>query len=281
MKKIAKIIDSFDEEINEVKKTKLEELKKLKENIKLSKRCLQQLRLLVREEGFYSEKEEITFFKHQKPYVLGKLNFYLKISTSLLEYPSVCNTKKRNYINEELNKLDSNICKHLEFVKYYRLGENKLDRIYFLRGNNQLDLFMNNNYHCHDPEFSSSHDYLVSRIITHDLLTRYYANELQCLEIMKSCINPIEVKPESFGDLSWRGTKTEFIELAHALIASRSIDNGISGIKNTIEVFAAIFNIDLGNHYKTFTQIKDRQKDLAKFLDKLKISLIKKIESVD
>ena len=226
-------------------------------------------------------KEEITFFKCQKPYVVGKLNFYLRFSTSLLEYPSVCNTKIRNYINEELNKLDSSICKHLEFVNYYRLDESKLDQIYFLRGNSQLDLFINNNYHYDDPEFSSSHDHLVSQIITHDLLTRYYAKELKCLTIRESNILMEELKPESFGDLSWRGTKTEFIELAHALIASRSIDNGISGIKNTIEVFAAIFNIDLGNHYKTFTQIKDRQKDPAKFLDKLKISLIQKIESED
>ena len=100
-------------------------------------------------------------------------------------------------------------------------------------------------------------------------------------EIMKSCINPIEVKPEILKDLPWTASKTDLIELVYALNASRAIGNGTSGIKNMIEVFSEIFDIDLGNHCKTFTQIKDRQKDPTKFLDKLKINLIQKIESED
>lgn len=213
MKKIAAIIDNFDKEINEVKKTKLEELKKIKEKIKLSIKCLDELRLLIREDGFNSEKEEITFFKHQKPYVKGRLNYYLKLNSFLLRCPSVCKAKKRNYINKKLDKLGSNKCKYLEFVRYYRLDEHKLDKQYFLRGDNQLDIFINNSYHYDDPDFSSSHDYIVSKIITYDLLTKYYAEKLEFLKLKKSNIIVEEAKPEVLKNLTWTGTKTELIEL--------------------------------------------------------------------
>lgn len=279
MKKIATIIDNFDKEINEVKKSKLEKLWRLKEKIKISKQCLLQLRLLIREEGFNSVKEEINFFKIQKPYVQGRLNFYMKLSDFLFEYPSVCTSRKRNYINKKLNKLDSNKCKNLEFEKYYRLDDNKFDKQYFLRGSSQLNIFINNSYHCEDPEFSSSHDHLVSQIITHDLLTKYYAKELDFLENKKYNSIIEEVKPVVFTDVFWESSKTDLTELIYALYSSGVIKTRETEIKELIEIFEELFNINLGNHHKTFSQVKDRQKDIAKFLDKLKYNLVKRIET--
>ena len=89
MKKIAKIIDDFDKKIIDIKNSNLNKLSKLKENIRISKNCLMQLRLELRKSGFNSKREEITFFKYQKPHIQGRLNFYLKLNYFLIKYPTV------------------------------------------------------------------------------------------------------------------------------------------------------------------------------------------------
>jgi hypothetical protein len=279
MKKIAKIIDDFDEKIIDIKNSNLNKLSKLKENIRISKNCLMQLRLELRKSGFNSKREEITFFKYQKPHIQGRLNFYLKLNSFLIEYPTVDNNKQRNFINNELNKIDVEKTKHLDFIKYYRLKESKLDHFYFLRSNNQLDLFINSNYHIEDPEFSTSHDHLVSQIITQDLLTKFYAKQLKLLSTDKSNVVIEEVKPKILRDLSWTASKTDLVELIYALNSSGAIRNGQAEIKKLSNICKELFDIDLGNIYKTFSEIKLREKDNTKFLDQLKLSLVKKINS--
>ncbi|AMC11936.1 hypothetical protein Lupro_11950 [Lutibacter profundi] len=279
MKKIARIIDDFDKKIIDIKNSNLNKFSKLKENIKISKNCLMQLRLELRKSDFNSKREEITFFKYQKPHVQGRLNFYIKLNSFLLEYPIIDSNKQRKFINKELKKLDAEKGKNLDFIKYCRLNENKLDYFYFLRGNNQLDLFINSNYHLEDPEFSTSHDHLVSQIITQDLLTKFYAKQLKIITINQKNVIVEEVKPTILRDLSWTASKTDLVELIYALNSSGAIRNGQAEIKKLSNICKELFDIDLGNIYKTFNEIKLREKDSTKFLDHLKFSLTKKITS--
>tara|TARA_R110001583_G_scaffold111032_2_gene260088 strand:+ start:21585 stop:22427 length:843 start_codon:yes stop_codon:yes gene_type:complete len=278
MKIIATIIDNFDKRIYEVNRSNLNKLNKLKENIKITKSCLQQLRLEVRRNDFKNIKSEINFFKHQKPYVQGRLNFYINLNNYLLKYPPIGILKQENYIHREFKKLDVKKNKHLVFVKYYRLAEENLDQLYFLRRNNQLDLFIET-YHYDDPDFSTSHDYVVSQIICQDLLTKFYAKELETLEAKNIKIKVEEVKPKILADLPWTASKTELAELVISLIAFGAIKNGNVDMKKIAEGCKELFGVDLGNIYNTYAQIKSRKKDPTKFLDKLKFSLIKKLEA--
>jgi len=278
MKKIATIIDNFDKSIYDINRSNLNKLNKLKENIKISKTSLQQLRLEIRRNDFKTIKSEIKFFKHQKPYVQGRLNFYIKLNKYLLKYPPAGKLKQENYIYKELKKLEINKRKHLAFVKYYKLKENHLDHLYFLRANNQLDLFIET-FHYDDLDFSTSHDLLVSHIICQDLLTKFYTKELETLEVKNIEIKVEEVKPEIFNNLTWSASKTDLTELLFALNAAGAIRNGNSDLKKLQEISKELFDIDLGNMHKTFEQIKSRKKDTTKFLDKLKFSLSNEIES--
>lgn len=276
MEKIATIIENFDLAINDVKKSNLPKLGKLAENIKISRDCLFQLRLESRKMDFISTRDEIFFFKYQKPYIRGKLNFYLELNNFLIKYPTRGISKQRDYINEELNKLEIEKSKVFDFAKYCKLKGTKFDNMYFLRANNQLDLFTNKNID--DPEFSTSHDCLASQIITHDLLMRFYVNELSLLKTKKVDVIVEEVKPAILRDLSWTASKTDLIELIYALHVTGALRNGNTDIKKIIDISSELFNIDLGNYYKTYAQIKDRQKDSTKFLDRLKFNLIQRLD---
>ncbi|UMB60156.1 RteC domain-containing protein [Lutibacter sp. A80] len=280
MKRINPTFNRYKKSIVLIEKSNLKDITVLKQGITLSRECLNEFSSLVRSKKFTSKKEEITFFKYQKPYVEGRLQYFKWLHNYLLEKPISGNSKQQKYISNELNKLDRRKWKQLEFVKYYRLKENKLDHLYFLRDIEQLDLFVDRSHHFKDPEFTTSHDYLVSKIIAHDLLIAFFSNELKILKNKKSNAVVIEeVKPAILKDLSWTGTKTDLVELIFALKESGVLRNGRAELKKIKNVIELLFEIELGNIYKIFEQIKAREKDQTKFLDSLKIGLINRIES--
>ncbi|MGV8944911.1 MAG: RteC domain-containing protein [Lutibacter sp.] len=179
MKKITSLIENFDLAILEVKKLNISKLSKVDKNIKIARDCLYQLRLEMRNIKFISTRDEVHFFKKQKPYIHGKLFFYLELSDFLINYPISGISNQRNYIKEQLNKLENKKAKDFDFAKYCKLKGTKYDHIYFLREDTQLDLFSNRNIE--DPEFSTGHNSLASQIVTFNLLMKFYSNELDLL----------------------------------------------------------------------------------------------------
>ena len=52
-------------------------------------------------------------------------------------------------------------------------------------------------------------------------------------------------------------------------------------MKKITELCKVLFDIDLGNIYKTFDEIKTRKKDPTKFIDLIKTSLLKKLNAAE
>jgi hypothetical protein len=279
MKKIALLIEEFNTSICEIEKSNHDILTALNKKIKLTNNCLQQFRAALRKDCFSSQKDEVEFFKHQKPYVQGRLEYYRRLKNFFVEKPKGRKSKQRKFINKELNLIDAEKCKYADFIKYYRLGKKELDNLFFLRGNEQFELFLDNSYYYDDPDFSTRHDYIVSKIITNDLLIKFYNQQLDLLDKKDSNIIVKQVKSPVLNDLAWTASKTELTELVISLIAFGAIKNGNVDMKKMVEGCKEIFGIDLGNIYNTYAQIRDRKKDPTKFLDKLKFSLIKKLET--
>jgi hypothetical protein len=81
--------------------------------------------------------------------------------------------------------------------------------------------------------------------------------------------------------LFWTGSKTDLIELIYALDSSGSINSGTADIKEVASVCEQIFNIDLGNYYHTFIEIRSRKSNSTKFINSLKASLLKRLKKSD
>jgi len=280
MRKIATIIDNFDLAIIDVKKSDLPKLNKVAENIKIARDCLFQLRLHLRKMDSISTRDEIHFFKKQKPYIRGKLNFYLELNDFLIDYPATGISKQRIYINEQIAKLKAEKTKVSDFAKYCKLNATKLDYIYFLRADHQLDLFMIRNLE--DPEFSTSHDKLASKIVTFNLLMKFYASELDLLNPKKENVVIEVVKPLKVVKplLEWKGSNTDLIETIYGLDYRGAVgESGPENIKKMVKFSERAFGIKLGNYQKTFCEIKARSKDHAKFLESVAAALNAKIKS--
>ena len=271
------IIDEFDASITEIEKSNLTQLIELNQKIKRTKGCLNELREEVKLNGFISSKKEIHFFKYQKPYIKGRLKFYVKLNSYLLKKPTGSKSKQRKFVNLQLSQIETENCKYIDFVNYYQLEETKRDQTYFLRGVEQFELFIDNTTIFEDPEFCTLRDHLASKIIAKKLLIQFYTNELETLKKSNLKTSTQEVHNSQDNLIPWTGTTTELIELLYGTNAEGAMGNGNLSLKEIEDICIKHYGIIPGNIYNIVEQIKARKSNHTKFLDKLKLSLLNEI----
>ena len=232
--------------------------------------CLSNVKECVSKRGFNNIDEEIYFFKYQKPVIVSKLIYYNSIYK--IETRKPYGAKHiRKYLNKELKKLKRFFDTNLDFYKYYRSNNSFFDEQFFVRGKHDIRLWLDTFYFEADHRFSTSHDYKVAKIIANDLIQVYLEDRL----------NNINVKKVSDNSLIWTASKTALTELIYALYSHGAFNNGNTEIKLIAKTFEDAFNIELGDFYHTFMELKARKINRTKFLDRLCEALIKKMDEQD
>lgn len=234
--------------------------------------CMGQLKTFVSERGFKNIEEEIYFFKHIKPVFLSKLIYYNAIYKIETKKPYGNGKAIKKYIDNELAKLKRYFDNNLEFHKYYRTNSTYLDHKYFVRGKHDIKLSLDTFYFEADHNFTTSHDYKVAKIMANDLIQVYLENQL-------NNTNKKRISEKSL--LNWTGSKTALTELIYALYSHGVFDNGNADIKVISKTFERTFNVDLGDFYHTFLELKSRKINRTKFIDSLRDALIKRMDEQD
>ncbi|ODS88283.1 MAG: tetracycline regulation of excision, RteC [Chryseobacterium sp. SCN 40-13] len=264
-----KCVQRLDEEIIELKLEIENPIILAQELIELLLNHLGDLKKYVSERGFKSIEEEIHFFKRLKPVILAKLIYYNAIYKIETKKPYGNGKAIKKYIDNELSKLKRYFDNNLEFYKYYRTNSTYLDEKYFVRGRYDVKLSLDTYYFETDHNFTTSHDYKVAKIIANDLIQVYLEDQLN---------NTNQKKKFERSPLNWTASKTALTELIYALYAQGVFDNGNADIKAIAKVFEQMFNIDLGDFYHTFMELKARKINPTKFLDSLRDALIRKMD---
>src|SRR5690606_21653663 len=153
----------------------------------------------------------------------------------------------------------------------YRSNNSFLDVNFFMRGKHDIRLWLDTYYFEADHRFCTSHDYKVAKILANDLIQDYLEDQL----------NNNHKKPLNNTSLNWTGSKTALTELIYALYEQGVFNNGNADIKLIAKTFETAFNIDLGDFYHTFMELKARKINRTKFLDSLCEALIKKMDEQD
>lgn len=282
MKIYKEILQKLNNDL-EVLETEVEDvLVKAEKGMKLTRHSLKNIRSLVVDKAFKTSKDEITFFKVVKPQLYSKLIYYAKLFNIESKRPRGSNKSQIKYLNAQIEKLQLFFNDNLEFYNYYRRNATFLDELYFLRGKTNIRLNLDSFQCFTDEQFSTSHDCTVSTIIAYDILIAYLKTEIDKLERYNG--NGMEMTPpipEKQSKLFWTANKTDLIELIYAVHSSGAINSGTVEIKELAATCEYLFNIDLGNYYHTYVEIRSRKSNNTKFLDLLKESLIKRYEESD
>lgn len=149
------------------------------------------------------------------------------------------------------------------------------DPVYYTRKNyNSLNITDTKNYY-RAPEFSTSHDILLGKVMGYDLLVNYLQNRLYNLQNPNTVILH-DIHKNS--RLKWTSSKVALTELIYALHSSGAVNSGAAEIREIASIAEKIFNVELGDYYRTYLEIKLRKTGRTKFMDKLKNSLEKRID---
>ncbi len=258
---------------NEIKEFEIEadcSIERIEAVIQLIIKCLFDVKKYILKRGFKNVDEEIRFFKYQKPIIVSKLIYYNAIYKIETRRP-YGNKRTKKYFVKELKKLKRFFENNLDFYKYYRSNNSFFDEQFFVRGKHDIRLWLDTFYFEADHRFSTSHDYKVAKIIANDLIQVYLEDRL----------NNINVKKVSDNSLIWTASKTALTELIYALYSHGVFNNGNTEIKLIAKTFEDAFNIELGDFYHTFMELKARKINRTKFLDRLCEALIKKMDEQD
>ncbi|UNY98340.1 RteC domain-containing protein [Zhouia spongiae] len=255
-------------------------LTKAEKGIKLTKEVVGRLRDHVLEKGFVNKESETHFFKYIKPQVLSKLIYFIKIFTIESKRPRSSYGAQKQYFEEHIDRLQDYFNDNLEFYHYYRRGATIFDDQYFLRGKADIRLHPDTFHFLTDEQFSTSHDSSVAMIIAYDMLIAYLRKEIQKLGVEQGTAKRMELN-KPVPKLFWTSNKVDLIELIYALHTSGAINRGTADIKEIALTFETILEMDLGDYYRTYLEIRSRKIRRTKFLDKLKNSLHQHMENLD
>lgn len=278
MKIFNEIITELDRKLELLESETEDVILKAEKGIKITRLALETSRERLCKRNFRKNSEEIHFFKNIKPQIFSKLIYYVKLFNIETKRPRGSKKSQIKYLNNHIDKLQIYFNDNLEFYHYFRRGATFLDEQYFLRGKADIRLHPETFHFFTDKEFSTSHDSTVATILAYDMLIVHLKKEVDKLD-NNGMDTSNEIKEHS--NLYWTGNKTDLIELIYALHSCRVINSGTADIKEIATLSERLLNIDLGNYYHTFIEIRARKTNQTKFIDFMRDCLLARIQDID
>lgn len=264
---ISDIKKNIKKEIHFIESAECDILQKSLQIIAVLEQAFDQLRTFVTNYSFKNKDEEILLFKEVKPQIFSQLIYYNKVYHIEMRMPTGSNHDKRKFLENILSRIKYFFDMNFEFYHYYRSGSTHLDKYYFLRGKPDIQLILDDFYFERDMNFSTSHDFKVSKILANEMLTAYINNKLSRMEYTQALTDKNISTPKV--KLTWTNKKAELVEQIYAWERAGCFNYGNVNIKSIAEYIEDVFNIDLGDFYHTFLEMRDRKGSRTIFLDKL------------
>ena len=264
----------FEDAIQKIEQTPQKRIVTYNQVIGFCQKILEDYRRGIRLEIFEEVSSEIRFFKDHKQHPQSYLIFYHNLLRYELEFSNQEEGSRRKYILQKIEEINKFFLSQIDFIQYLELEQDHMDAFYFTRKFNDKT-FHSNRIYDRDPEFSTSHDLLLSELNAHKLFLLFLQAKLLEMD------HPSERFPVASLGLLWTGSKTGLIELIYALYSDSAINNGAVELSTITSSFEEFFNIKLDNVYKTYFEIKARKGSKTKYLEELMIKLQQKIHKDD
>ena len=224
--------------------------------------AIRNVKTLISDHRFECVADEVRFFKTLKPMFISKFIYFSKILTIETAKPTAGLKEIKKHYSAELLKLKQYHVENKDFHAYYLRNATYLDHKYFVRKSYDLKMELSPELYNFDENFTTSHDNKVSFIMANQSLEAYLLNAVNNIGMVSSDNN-------SKFPLVWSASKVSLIELLYALHHTRSFNGGNIEFTEVIKATEKLFEIDLGNSYKTIAEIRNRKNGRTKFLQLL------------
>lgn len=240
------------------------------------KEKLSYLKTDVESQPFSSNTDEIVFFKHYKPKVLGRLIYFHKILHIESGRPP-CEDMLVEYYTKRQEELKLFFDRYVAFYQYYKSGSSHLDEYYFLRREQEKKLNVHVYHFDDDFEFSTGYDNLVARIIGMEMLYAYLTTRKRAIQ-QSDCDGLLKMS----GKYKWTGSAIELVELIYGLDEMQSVNGGDVPIQELVTFVSTTFGIEVKDCYSAYTDMKRRKNSSRTyFTDKMRERLNLRMEQDD
>jgi len=268
----------IESEIKNIQNSETHSTNQIKQIISFIEERINELKEFIRNYNFRNQQEEILFFKELKPSVCYLLLYYIRLYHIEEKRLDKTDFAQSVYLSRELKQLEKSSEQPDNFYQYYKSGNTDSDYLYFCRDSYNILLDTSCNSFDKERFFSTNHDYDVANIMANDLLKNYLIAETNKLN-SQLCYQTIEIMYNH--KMQWTDSKTSLVELIYALYSSGCINNGNISLKEMAQFTEAMFQIEIGDPYRTFLEIRGRKKSRTAFLDEMKNKLIEAMDKLD
>ena len=273
------LLADLEKQLNFISEESDDLIKRAELSVGVCQRVIAKLRNFILKYKFKDESEEIHFFKEVKPLFCGKLYYFISVYDIESRKPQDSGYKvSKEYLENEVERLRHYFREHIDIYKYYRTESTYLDHKYFVRGIPDVKISVTSHYFGTDLQFSTSHDFQIAMIRANSTIHIYLQEQLKELE-QNEVIGISQDTPKI--RLQWTESKVALVELLYALHSQGVFNNGKAELKDIADFLEKHFEIELGQYYRTFLEVRARKNGRTKFLDSLKESLLKKMDGAD
>lgn len=281
MEFVKELYKQLKQELDQIAIDSSDGIQLAKQAYQATETAMHRLKQMIAQYNFQNTAEEVLFFKELKPKFYSNLIYFVRLFEIHSQAPIGSLRSQKKYFNKQLTGIKRFTRDNIGFYRYVRSGATHLDELYFTRRKCDIAVgFDLSSCDC-DETFCSSHDFTIANLLANERLIEYLHLELNRLE------HDERRQPVAFEEigLSWSDTKAAIIELLYGLQTMGVFYNTKTSTKADISQVARFFesalNIDLGNYYRTFQEIRIRKKGRTAFIDKLREQLIQRMDESD
>ncbi len=273
-------LDEIERQIQKIESEERNVINKSTKILSFLETKLEKLKEFIIKYDFKTEEEEILFFKEIKPKIVSKLIYYMSVHKIEISRPKGSPLTIEIYLLTELDILKHFFDSNIEMYHYYRTGGTHLDKIYFLRKRN-FDIPINIAcfYFERDVRFSTVYDYKIAKIIANDCLEKYL--KLQLIKLKEDTETEQKAHTTLKTRETWTASKTDLAELIYALDTAKCINYGNIKLNALASYMEDIFNVSMGDVYRTYLEMRERKGSRTQFLDRLKDKLIERMDCAE
>lgn len=230
------------------------------------------LRDYIYQYTFADDDEEIHFFKIIKPRFHAELVYYAELIHIEANKPFGSKELVTSFYRQVIQRLQVYFDRRHTYYIYYRSQRKAEDRLLFLRSSDCVPVIPEDNLDM-DRTFSTLGSSWFSKFIGFERIIEHL---LQRIDHIENGSNKLD-QPHKHLTV-WTDSKAALVELAYALQARGSLNHGNADVKDIITELEYLFNVQLGNFYRTYFDMGIRKKSRTPYLDSLKETLERRMD---
>jgi hypothetical protein len=257
---ISSLQDQIDKELLSIENNEETLLQVAHLSMLAVEKVLTELRNYIHHYSFENTTEEIRFYKEVEPSFHARLIYYVRLYQVETCKPMGGNEELVIFYKDEMKRIYQFFTDNKELYRYYRTGAVFLDETYFLPHGAKSQLTVEEYTGILDEQFCTTQGYKMAKLLAYEKLQKYLSETIDGLTSTPKHTFPFK------GRFKWTGPKVALTEYLYGLVYSGMINNGQVQVKELAELLQFIFDIDLGNYYRTRQEMYTRKKT-AQYLE--------------